>query len=251
MELIKEGEFSYYESKGGDRVLLLLHGLMGSLSNFEGLIERFKDEYNIVLPLLPIFELPIKQAGLGGLLNYVEAFIAHKGYSNINVLGNSLGGHLSQLVVFRNPHLFSSMILTGSSGLFEDSMGSTFPRRGDYEYIKNKTKLTFYDPDIATKEMVDEIFELVNDKRKVLSLIITARSAIRHNVEERLEKVTQPTLLIWGKNDTITPPFVAEKFKEKIPNSELHFIDKCGHAPMMERPEAFNKVLEKFLKKVV
>ena len=249
MELIKEERFEYYESKGSDKVLLLLHGLMGSLSNFEGLIDRFKDEYNIVLPILPIFDLPIKQAGLGGLLKYVEEFIAFKGYTHINVLGNSLGGHLSQLVVFRNPELINTMILTGSSGLFEDSMGNTFPRRGDYEYIKNKTKLTFYDPEIATKEMVDDIFELVNNKRKVLSLIVTARSAIKHNVEDRLEHVTQPTLLIWGQNDTITPPFVAEKFKEKIQNSELYFIDKCGHAPMMERPEEFNNHLCDFLKK--
>ncbi len=249
MELKVEGRFQYYETQGSEKTLLLLHGLMGSLSNFGGLIEAFKSEYNVVLPVLPIFDLPLKESGLGGLLEYTEAFIAEKGYSEIHVLGNSLGGHLAQLLVFRNPGLFSSLILTGSSGLFENTMGNTFPRRGDYEYIRKKTELTFYDPKIATKELVDDVFELVNDKAKAIRLVITAKTAIRHNVEERLERVTQPTLLIWGANDTITPPFVAEKFEEKIQNSELHFIDKCGHAPMMERPDEFNAILQSFLAK--
>lgn len=248
MELITEGRFQYYESSGDGEVLLLLHGLMGSLSNFTGLIEKFRESYHIVLPILPIFDLPLKKTGLGGLLDYVESFVDQKGYKNINVLGNSLGGHLSQLVVFRNPELYKSLTLTGSSGLFENAMGNTFPRRGDYEYIDNKTRLTFYDPDsVVTKEMVDEIYEIVNNKEKAIRLVITAKTAIRHNVEDRLENVTCPTLLIWGADDTITPPFVAEKFQEKIKNSELHFIPECGHAPMMERPNEFNLILESFL----
>lgn len=248
MKLITEGRYQYYESLGGDKTLLLLHGLMGSLSNFTGIIEKFSGKYNVVLPIMPIFDLPLKQTGLGGLLDYIESFVELKGYTNINVLGNSLGGHLSQLVVFRNPDKYHTLTLTGSSGLFEDSMGNTFPRRGDYNYIEEKTRLTFYDPDsVVTKEMVDEIYELVNNKNKAIRLVITAKTAIRHNVEDRLDKIEIPTLLIWGANDTITPPFVAEKFNEKIRNSELHFIPKCGHAPMMERPSEFNVILDQFL----
>ena len=251
MNIVSEEGYQYYESKGDGEVLLLLHGLMGSLSNFTSLINRFKDRFNVVLPILPIFDLPLKKTGLGGLLDYVEGFVKLKGFQNINVLGNSLGGHLSQLVVFRNPDLYHSMTLTGSSGLFENTMGNTFPRRGDYEYIDTKTRLTFYDPDsIVTKEMVDEIYEIVNNKDKAIRLVITAKTAIRHNVEDRLPNVTCPTLLVWGADDTITPPFVAEKFDEKIQNSELHFIPECGHAPMMEKPEAFNDILEAFLNRV-
>jgi len=250
MELITEGRYQYYESLGGDETLLLLHGLMGSLSNFTGIIEKFSKTYNVVLPIMPIFDLPLKQTGLGGLLDYVEGFVEMKGYSGINVLGNSLGGHLSQLVVFRNPDKYKTLCLTGSSGLFEDSMGNTFPRRGDYSYIEEKTRLTFYDPDsVVTKEMVDEIYELVNNKNKAIRLVITAKTAIRHNVEDRLETIKIPTLLIWGKDDTITPPFVAEKFNSKIKGSELHFIPQCGHAPMMERPDEFNAILDQFLSK--
>jgi pimeloyl-ACP methyl ester carboxylesterase len=62
-----------------------------------------------------------------------------------------------------------------------------------------------------------------------------------------LNQIKIPTLLIWGKNDTVTPPFVAEEFHKLIPHSQLKFIDKCGHAPMMEVPGEFNDLLDSFL----
>ena len=143
-----------------------------------------------------------------------------------------------------------SLTLTGSSGLFENGMGDTYPKRGDYEYIKKKTEITFYDPATATKELVDEVFEITRNRLKVIKIIALAKSAIRNNLGEELNNIKQPTLLIWGANDTITPPFVAREFNSLLPNSELHFIDKCGHAPMMEVPEEFNTILHKFLKKL-
>jgi pimeloyl-ACP methyl ester carboxylesterase len=128
-------------------------------------------------------------------------------------------------------------------------MGDSYPKRGDYEYIKKKTQLTFFDPATATKELVDEVFEITNNRLKVIKIIALAKSAIRNNLGEELNQIKQPTLLIWGNNDTITPPFVAREFNKLIPNSELHFVDKCGHAPMMEVPNEFNRILEVFLGK--
>jgi pimeloyl-ACP methyl ester carboxylesterase len=100
---------------------------------------------------------------------------------------------------------------------------------------------------MATDELVDEVFEITKNRIKVIKIIALAKSAIRNNLGEELNQIKIPTLLIWGKNDTVTPPFVAEEFNKLIPNSELHFIDKCGHAPMMEQPAAFNSILSAFL----
>jgi len=149
----------------------------------------------------------------------------------------------------KHPERVRSIILTGSSGLFENGMGETYPKRGDREYIRKKTEMTFYDPKVATKELVDEVYEIVNNRIKAIKIITLARSAIKHNLGDELKDIKVPTCLIWGKNDTITPPMVAEEFKILIPNSELHYIDKCGHAPMMEVPEEFNKILSTFLAK--
>jgi pimeloyl-ACP methyl ester carboxylesterase len=217
------------------------------LSNFSDLIERFRTTHKVVVPLLPLFDLDILHTSVTGLAKHVDQFIEHKGYDQIHLLGNSLGGHVALVHVLKHPEKIKSLILTGSSGLFENAMGDTYPKRGDYEYIKNKTALTFYDPAMATKELVDEVFEITKNRIKVIKIIALAKSAIRNNLGDELKQIQKPTLLIWGKNDTVTPPFVAEEFHKLISHSQLHFIDKCGHAPMMEVPGEFNDLLDNFL----
>lgn len=247
-EIKKEGKFEYVEIGQGEP-LVLLHGLFGALSNFSDLVEKFKTTHKVVVPILPLFDLDILHTSVTGLAKYVTQFIEYKEYDKVNLLGNSLGGHVALVYVLKHPERVKSLILTGSSGLFENAMGDSYPKRGDYEYIKNKTALTFYDPAIATKTLVDEVFEITKNRLKVIKIIALAKSAIRNNLGEELNQIKVPTCLIWGKNDTVTPPFVAEEFKKLIPQSELHFIDKCGHAPMMEVPQEFNEILSTFLSK--
>ncbi|HRG68743.1 MAG TPA: alpha/beta hydrolase [Saprospiraceae bacterium] len=247
--LIEEDKFKYIETKTAGPNLMLLHGLFGALSNFEGILNHFKGRYNVIIPILPIYELPIFKASLTGLVEHVLDFVKYKKFESLNLLGNSLGGHIALLYALADADRINTITLTGSSGLFESGMGSTFPKRGDYEYIKNKTEETFFNPAVATKELVDEVYDIVNDRGKAIRVIATAKSAIRHNLGDKLQNIHVPTLLIWGKNDGVTPPFVAEKFKELIPNASLYFLDSCGHAPMMEKPDEFNQILEQFLKK--
>jgi pimeloyl-ACP methyl ester carboxylesterase len=248
-EIKHQDKFRFIEEGEGEP-LVLLHGLFGALSNFMDLIEYFKHHYKVVVPMLPLFELDILHTSVSGLEKYVHKFIETRNYQNINLLGNSLGGHVALVHILKHPERIKSLILTGSSGLFENGMGDTYPKRGDYEYIRKKTELTFYDPKMATKELVDEVYDIVNVRLKVIKIIALAKSAIRNNLGEEISQIKQPTLLIWGNNDTITPPFVGREFNRLIPNSELHFIDKCGHAPMMEVPGEFNVILHKFLKKL-
>lgn len=247
LNIKEEDNFKYIESKGGEHNLLLLHGLFGALSNYQGIISKFADSFNVVVPILPIFELPIRKVSVMGLVDHVNKFVEYKGYEKVHLVGNSLGGHIALLFALNRPERIGSITLTGSSGLFESAMGSTFPKRGNYQFIKAKTESTFFDPKVASKELVDEVFDIVNDRNKAIRIIATAKSAVRHNLGDRLHQIKCPTLLIWGNQDTITPPFVGEKFHELIANSRLIFFDKCGHAPMMEHPMDFNDKLEEFL----
>ena len=247
-EIIKDGKYNFIEEGEGE-VLMLLHGLFGAMSNFSHLIEHFKKSHKVVVPVLPLLDLDLLHTSVGGLQKFVHKFIEHRKYSGIHLLGNSLGGHVALVHVLKHPENIKSLILTGSSGLFENGMGDTYPKRGDKEYIRTKTALTFYDPALATDALVDEVFEITNNRLKVIKIIALAKSAIRNNLGEELNQIKKPTCLIWGNNDTITPPFVGQEFQRLIPQSELHFIDKCGHAPMMEVPGEFNKLLESFLVK--
>jgi 2-hydroxy-6-oxonona-2,4-dienedioate hydrolase len=240
-------EFKYIETGGEGYPIVLLHGLMGALSNFESIVSGFRDKFNVVVPLLPIYTMPSKKLGLSGLVEYVEDFIDYKNFEKCHLLGNSLGGHLAQLYALVRPDKCASITLTGSSGLFENAMGSSFPRRGNYEYIKAKTEMVFYDPAVATKELVDEIYGTVSDLSKAIRIVKTAKSAIRHNLEDKLHMIKTPVLLVWGKQDEVTPLWVGEKFHELLPNSELFTLDECGHAPMMEKKEEFNNIFAEFL----
>ncbi len=246
LKIHQEKDFKYIDEGEGE-VLLLLHGLFGALSNWEGVVNYFKTNYRVVIPLLPIYEMPIRQAGLEGLNKFLEDFIALKGLSNLNLVGNSLGGHVGLIYTLANSENVRTLTLTGSSGLFENSMGGSFPRRGSYDYIKERVEYTFYDPNTATKELVQEVFETTKSIPKCMRIVAIAKSAQRNNMAKDIPRIKQPTLLVWGLNDTITPPMVGHEFNKLIPNSELQFVDKCCHAPMMEHPEKFNKILSKFL----
>jgi 2-hydroxy-6-oxonona-2,4-dienedioate hydrolase len=248
-EIKLDGKFKFIEEGQGEP-LLLLHGLFGALSNFADLIEHFRKSYKVIVPMLPLLELDLLHTSVGGLQKFVQRFVEHRNYRNIHLLGNSLGGHVALVYILKHPERVKSLILTGSSGLFENGMGDSYPKRGDKEYMRKKAEITFYDPKMVTEELLDEIFEITNNRLKAIKIIALAKSAIRNNLGEELSQIKQPTCLIWGKNDNITPPFVGEAFLKLIPNSELHFVEKCGHAPMMEVPDEFNKILGGFLAKL-
>jgi pimeloyl-ACP methyl ester carboxylesterase len=248
-EIKQQDKFRFIEEGNGEP-LVLLHGLFGALSNFRTLIEYFKQHNKVIVPMLPLLEMDILHTSVGGLAKFVHKFLDARALDKVHLMGNSLGGHVALVHTLKHPERIKSLILTGSSGLFENGMGDSYPKRGDYEYIKKKTELTFYNPNTATKELVDEVYSITNNRLKAIKIIALAKSAIRNNLGEELNQIKQPTLLVWGNNDTITPPFVAREFNKLIPNSELHFIDKCGHAPMMEVPDEFNAILHKFLKKL-
>ncbi|GIV37029.1 MAG: alpha/beta hydrolase [Cyclobacteriaceae bacterium] len=245
---VKEAGGFKYVDEGQGPVLLLLHGLFGALSNWQGVVNRFSRDYRVVIPMLPIYEMSLKEAGLEGLCRFVEQFVAFLSLNNMIIMGNSLGGHIALLYTLRNEDKVKKLVLTGSSGLFEDSMGGSYPKRGNYAYIKERVEYTFYDPSVATKELVDEVFETTNSIPKAMRIVAIAKSAQRHNMAGDIPRIKAPTLLIWGLNDTITPPMAAWEFHRLIPNSTLRFIDRCCHAPMMEHPEKFNDLVSDFLK---
>ena len=246
-EINKEKDFKYIE-EGDGLPIIILHGLMGGLSNFNGVITFFKDKgFKVLMPVLPIYDLPILKTSVRELSSFLDRFIKFKKIKKFVLIGNSLGGHIA-LYYTKIFNRANGLVLTGSSGLYEKGMGSGYTKRGDYKVMKKKVEEVFYDPKVANKELVDEVFETVNDRNKLIKILAMAKSAIRHNMAKDLPKMKLPCLIIWGKNDNVTPPDVGIEFNNLLPNSDLVWIDKCGHAPMMEHPEKFNEILLDWLK---
>ena len=246
-EINKEKDFRYIE-EGDGLPIIILHGLMGGLSNFNGVITFFKDKgYKVLMPVLPIYDLPILKTSVRELSNFLDQFVKFKKIKKFVLIGNSLGGHIA-LYYTKIFNKANGLVLTGSSGLYEKGMGSGYTKRGDYNVMKKKVEEVFYDPKVANKELVDEVFETVNNRGKLIKILAMAKSAIRHNMAKDLPKMKLPCLIIWGKNDNVTPPEVGIEFNNLLPNSDLSWIDRCGHAPMMEHPEKFNEILLNWLK---
>ena len=243
--VIESNGFRYLDEGKGEP-LVILHGLFGALSNFNSVRSHFSKRFRVLTPMLPIYELPLRKTSAKEIANHIKEFVDHLALEKVHLLGNSLGGHVGLIFTKNHIERVASLTLTASSGLYENAFGNSFPRREDKEYIRNKVAVTFHDPKHATDELVEECFEAVNDRNKILRILSIAKSAIRHNMEDDLPNMDIPACVIWGRNDIVTPPDVAALFHAKLPDSDLFWIDKCGHAPMMEHPEEFNVVLEKW-----
>ncbi|WP_395091010.1 alpha/beta fold hydrolase [Vaginella massiliensis] len=250
ISLKQKGEFSYLEVGEGIPIVLL-HGLMGELSNFDALTQYFSTRgYKVFAPELPLYSLSPEETCVKNIADFVHRFITEVAQEPVVLVGNSLGGHVGLVVCKFHPSEVRALCLTGSSGLYEKSFGETYPKRGDYDYVKRKTEEVFYDPKVATKQIVDDVFETVNDRNKAIKTLYIARDAIHYNMKDDLQNFEMPVCLIWGKQDHVTPPEVAVEFHEGLPHSDLYWIDKCGHAPMMEHPDLFNQILGDWLVKV-
>jgi len=227
--------------------VILLHGLFGSLSNWYTVKKELSGAYNIYTPKLPLYEVSLREGKLDALVRFLDSYIVENGMERATLVGNSLGGHIALLYTLKYPQKVERLVLAGSSGLYENSFNGTFPRVKDYDYIADKVKQTFYKKEVVSDELIAEVFETVQSKVKTLSIIALARAAQKQNLTAVLHQIKAPVLLIWGLQDEVTPPHVAVQFEKLLPNAELCFIDECGHVPMMEQPELFNKYLKEFL----
>jgi pimeloyl-ACP methyl ester carboxylesterase len=229
--------------------LLLLHGMLGDLSNWDAAIGALsRAKYRVLAPVLPVYDLPMPETNVGGLARHAHAFVEALELGPVVPVGNSLGGQVALIYTLRHRASVAAMILSGSSGIYEERMETGIMRRDSRDFIRERAAVTFYDDAHVTDELVEEMYQLVNDRERAVRLIKMARSTKKNTITDRLSRLTDlPTLLVWGRDDAITPPDVAEEFRQRLPQSQLHFIEECGHAPMIEQPDAFNRLMLAFL----
>jgi len=218
--LITESKFTYAEA-GEGQAIVILHGLMGALSNFDSTFNYFSNKgYKVLIPELPLYSLPLLRTNVKNLAKFLKDFIEYKKLGKVVILGNSLGGHIGLYFTKHYPEKVEALVLTGSSGLYENSMGDSYPKRGDRSYVTKKAQDVFYDPAIATEELIDDVYEVIDNRNSLIKTLAIAKSAIRHNMAKDLPKMNQPTCLIWGRQDKVTPPQVAVDFDKLLPNSD-------------------------------
>jgi len=231
--------------------VVLLHGMLGALENWTATIDGLTAAgHRVIAPNLPVYDLPLSETSVSGLVRYTVGLTMSLQLDQPVLIGNSLGGQVALLYAleFRGEEKQpSALILTGASGVQEVVMGESTPRRFDRGYVKERAAYTFHDPRHASDELVDGIMEIVADRNRLIRLIKMARSSRDETVEELLTNIPTPTLLIWGTEDRLTPPHIARRFEDRLANARLELIPACGHAPMIEHPETFNRLVIDFL----
>jgi len=239
--------------RGQGEPIVLIHGLFGQPSNWERIMDALADRYWLHAPQLPIAYQPGRQAkdfdAFQVLTESVVDYMDACGVERATVGGNSLGGQVAIDLCLRYPERAERLVLTGSAGLFERDLGTNGMPRVDREWIRNKATEVFYDASHLTDEMVDQLEEMLGDRTYRRFMLRVAKATRAYNVRAELGRLTLPTLIVWGWDDRITPPDVAEEFANELPNADLAFLENCGHAPPIEQPEPFSRILRDFLSK--
>jgi pimeloyl-ACP methyl ester carboxylesterase len=216
---------------------VLLHGMMGEPENWQGVLPHLPNESQPLLPRFPFFENADSPRTIPGCVEFIEDYIdRHVGDGPVVLGGNSLGGHVSLLIAMNRPDRIAGLVLTGSSGLFERQITGQRGANPSRQWYREKMKEIFYDPRHVTDRLVDRVVDTLESRLARRHLVSIAKSAKRDNLADRLDNVRCPVLLAWGRQDGITPPDVAEEFQQRLDDSELVWLDECGHAAMIEQP---------------
>lgn len=243
------GEHVYMET-GEGQPLIFCHGVFGSFRNFAEIGARLASRFRVIVPCLPLYDAPLNRCTVEDLSQYLESFIETLGLKNVVLAGNSMGGGTVLLYAIRNPSNVSRIILFSSSGL------SFIPMRGgalklkDRSYVRSLLDDIFYATPPFSDEEFEEVYQVMQNKAILLRILRLTRSTKSNYLHDKLHLIRHiPTSIIWGLQDTVTPPFIAEEFKALLPEAELHYLDECGHAPSYEKPVECGKIIEAFLAK--
>jgi pimeloyl-ACP methyl ester carboxylesterase len=233
------------------QTIVFLHGLFGTPEHWKPIMTSLADDYRVIALQLPVDNQPNRRAkgirSLDELIDYVADAIFELDLPPSVICGNSLGGLVSIELCLRYPERVTGLVLAGSAGLYERSLTSGVKPQPSREFVRSVASDIFADPGLITERMVDEWYQAVLDRDYVRFLLRVSRATRNRRLTHELRQLQVPTLIVWGRDDKVTPPAVAESFKRQIANAQLCYIDDCGHAPNLEQPAVFAELLRDFL----
>jgi len=243
------GEHGYIEF-GKGKPIIFCPGLYGSIYNIATVGMELSKHYRFIVPYLPMYDMPLSDCTIPSLANYVDRFVKDLGLKEAVFIGSSMGGGTLLHYVQMKHHVARGLVLCGSSGLSTIPMQKGFFKRKDFSFIKKATQDVFFDPSVPSDEMIKEVFDAIQNYEIVLRSIRFTKSTAKDQLHNVLPGIHVPILLIWGKQDHITPPEVGKLFNELLPDSKLHYLDNCGHVPTQEQPAEVLQLINSLLQKL-
>ena len=218
---------------------VFLHGLVGLNDHWEDVTARVRDRLRCVLFELPLLRLRGDHCSINGATDLTARFVKDRFTEPVVLVGNSFGGHVAARLAIDHPELVRGLVLTGASGILEKTIVSDIQIRPSREWLSRKIGELFFDRTHMRENDLDRAFGELSDRGGARAMIKLSRSARKDHLGDRMRDIRVPTLLVWGKQDVVTPPEAAQGFARSIPGSKLVWLDNCGHAPMIEKPEEF------------
>lgn len=228
--------------------VVFLHGLVGLNDHWEGVVAGIQTRARCIMLELPLLDLTGDDCSIQGATELTARFLrAYLNGEPAVLVGNSFGGHVATKLAIEHPSLVRGLVLAGASGLIEKSMVSDVQIRPSKEWLERKIGELFHDKSKMNMGDVDRAFGELSHKNKARAMVRLSRTARRNHLGDQLGAITAPTLIVWGRQDIVTPPEACEQFQAKIRGSRVVWIDNCGHAPMIEAAGVFAGALNEFL----
>jgi len=234
-------------SVGEGLPVVFLHGLVGLNEHWEGVVERISHRCKCILFELPLLQLRGENCSIQGVTRLTARFLREEIPEPAVLVGNSFGGHVALRIALDHAREVRGLVLAGSSGMIEKSMVSDVQIRPSREWLERKIGELFFDQSRMREADVERAHRELSDRGCARAMVRLSRSARRDHLGERIRQIEAPTLLIWGREDIVTPPEAANQFNDTIPNARLVWFDRCGHAPMMECPDQFAQAMLEFV----
>jgi pimeloyl-ACP methyl ester carboxylesterase len=247
----------HYQEAGSGPAVILLHGLGGDVSNWAQTIGPLSQKYRVIVPDQIGFgrsDKPMINYRVGTLVDFLDGFYKELKLERASLVGNSLGGWTAAAYALAHPEKVERLVLVDAAGFA--ITGDVDPRilnglnPSTRDAVKQVMSLVFYNKQIyASDAAVDLLFtrKMTAGDSYTIQRFIDSITRGEDVLDNRLGAVKQPTLIIWGREDGLTPIAMGERFKKEIAGSELVVLEKCGHVPQLEKAAEFNAALVKFL----
>jgi pimeloyl-ACP methyl ester carboxylesterase len=256
-EAVVFGQKIQYVDVGSGPVVVLLHGLGGNSTNWAFNFAALSAKYRVIAPDQIGFgrsDKPLINYRVGTYADFLDKFLDGLGVERATLVGNSMGGWIAALYAVKYPKRVERLVLVDAAGFappkeldLSTLSGLNPSTREQARYLMG---LVFFNPLFKTDAAVDATLAArisAGDGYTIQSLV---ESIYRNEdmLDGKLSAVKQPTLIIWGRDDGLTPlAREGEKYKKEMPSARFVVFDQCGHVPQVEKAAEFNAAVLKFL----
>jgi pimeloyl-ACP methyl ester carboxylesterase len=246
-----------YLEAGNGPVVILLHGLGADSSSWQSNIAPLAQKYRVIAPDQIGFgksDKPFINYRVGTLVDFLNGLMKELKVERASLVGNSLGGFTATAFALAYPDKVDKLVLVDAAGYAvpKDTDPRTFNvlNPSTREGIKQVMSVVFYNKQLfANDAAVDALYTKKMQTGDGYTVQMFIESILRGEdvLDGKLDKIKQPTLIVWGREDALTPLALGERFNKDIKGSQLLVLEKCGHAPQLEKAAEFNTALMKFL----